>query len=89
VPVLFAQSAKEARWTPKNGSLLDLAESRGLNPEFSCRGGSCGTCSTRLVSGQVHYPIPPAELPPSGEVLICCAIPAHASEGSSSLVLDL
>jgi ferredoxin-NADP reductase/predicted pyridoxine 5'-phosphate oxidase superfamily flavin-nucleotide-binding protein len=89
VPVLFAQSAKQARWTPESGSLLELAESRGLNPEFSCRGGSCGTCSTRLVSGQVHYPIPPAELPPSGEVLICCAIPAHASEGSSSLVLEL
>lgn len=89
VPVLFAQSAKQARWTPESGSLLELAESRGLNPEFSCRGGSCGTCSTRLVSGQVHYPIPPAELPPSGEVLICCAIPAHPSEGSSGLVLEL
>lgn len=89
VPVLFAQSAKQARWTPESGSLLELAESRGLNPEFSCRGGSCGTCSTRLVSGQVHYPIPPAELPPSGEVLICCAIPAHPSEGSTALVLEL
>ncbi|TWC39628.1 hypothetical protein FBY03_104179 [Pseudomonas sp. SJZ079] len=89
VPVLFAQSAKQARWTPESGSLLELAESRGLKPEFSCRGGSCGTCSTRLVSGQVHYPLPPAELPPSGEVLICCAIPALASEGSSGLVLDL
>lgn len=89
VPVLFAQSAQQAHWTPESGSLLELAESRGLNPEFSCRGGSCGTCSTRLVSGQVHYPLPPAELPPSGEVLICCAIPALPSEGSSGLVLEL
>lgn len=85
VAVLFQHSAKEARWKPGDGSLLELAESRGLNPEFSCRGGSCGTCRTRLVSGQVHYPMPPAEPPAAGEVLICCAIPA----GNTPLVLDL
>lgn len=88
VPVLFARSAKEARWTPGSGSLLELAEGRGLNPEFSCRGGSCGTCKTKLVSGAVHYPTAPAELPAAGEVLICCAVPA-ASSGQNTLVLDL
>lgn len=84
VPVVFERSAKEARWQPGGGSLLELAESRGLNPEFSCRGGSCGTCKTRLVSGQVHYPVPPAEKPAPDHVLICCAVPA-----SGPLVLDL
>lgn len=87
VPVYFAASAKEARWTPGAGSLLELAEARGLSPDFSCRGGSCGTCKTRLVSGQVHYPNPPAEMPESGTVLICCAVPAQAQE--RGLVLDL
>jgi ferredoxin-NADP reductase len=86
VPVVFHRSAKEARWQPDGGSLLELAESRGLQPEFSCRGGSCGTCRTRLISGQVHYPHPPAEIPEEGEVLICCAIPA---QGAQPLVLDL
>lgn len=89
VPVLFAHSAKETRWTPSSGSLLELAESRGLTPEFSCRGGSCGTCKTKLLSGQVHYPMPPAELPANGEVLICCAIPAANPHGTTTLVLDL
>ncbi|SET97319.1 2Fe-2S iron-sulfur cluster-binding protein [Pseudomonas graminis] len=84
VRVVFERSAKEARWQPTGGSLLELAESRGLNPEFSCRGGSCGTCKTRLISGQVHYPVPPAERPASDHVLICCAVPA-----SGPLVLDL
>ncbi|PHX41024.1 FAD-binding oxidoreductase [Pseudomonas sp. NZIPFR-PS5] len=84
VPVVFERSAKQARWQPGGGSLLELAESRGLNPEFSCRGGSCGTCKTRLVSGQVHYPVPPAEKPAPDHVLICCAVPA-----SGPLVLDL
>jgi ferredoxin-NADP reductase/predicted pyridoxine 5'-phosphate oxidase superfamily flavin-nucleotide-binding protein len=84
VAVLFEQSTKEARWEPDGGSLLELAESRGLTPEYSCRGGSCGTCKTRLISGQVHYPIPPPELPEAGEVLICCSVPAEGP-----VVLDL
>ncbi|MBD9415319.1 pyridoxamine 5'-phosphate oxidase family protein [Pseudomonas sp. PDM16] len=89
VPVYFSGSAKEARWTPQSGSLLELAEARGLTPEFSCRGGSCGTCKTRLVSGQVHYPNPPAELPEADAVLICCAVPAASETGIQPLVLDL
>lgn len=89
VKVLFATSSKEARWEPGGGSLLELAESRGLNPDFSCRGGSCGTCRTKLISGQVHYLNLPAEMPAEGEVLICCAVPAQTKEGNPPLVLDL
>ncbi|TDF86196.1 pyridoxamine 5'-phosphate oxidase family protein [Pseudomonas sp. H9] len=89
VPVYFANSATEARWKPDSGSLLELAESRGLNPEFSCRGGSCGTCATRLISGNVHYSNPPAELPAAGNVLICCAVPAQPQDTTEPLVLDL
>jgi len=83
VPVYFSGSAKEARWAPGSGTLLELAEARGLAPDFSCRGGSCGTCKTKVLSGQVHYPNPPAEMPEEGTALICCSVPAQA------LVLDL
>ncbi|WLI44088.1 pyridoxamine 5'-phosphate oxidase family protein [Pseudomonas beijingensis] len=86
VKVLFASSGKEARWEPGGGTLLELAEARGLNPEFSCRGGSCGTCKTRLSRGQVHYLSQPAEPVGEGEVLICCAVPA---QGSEPLVLEV
>ncbi|HSX70918.1 MAG TPA: pyridoxamine 5'-phosphate oxidase family protein [Pseudomonas sp.] len=89
VPVYFSASATEARWKPDSGSLLELAESRGLNPEFSCRGGSCGTCAARLVSGAVHYPNPPAQLPDGDKVLICCAVPAQTDDSPQPLVLDL
>lgn len=89
VTVHFNASSKEASWTPGSGSLLQLAESRGLTPEFSCRGGTCGSCKTRLLSGQVHYPNPPAELPDAGDVLICCAVPAQSREGVQPLVLEL
>jgi len=89
VPVYFSASATDTRWTPASGTLLELAESRGLNPDFSCRGGSCGTCKTRLISGHVHYPNPPAEMPNDDTVLICCAVPAESEEGIQPLVLDL
>lgn len=85
--VQFKASAAEARWIPGGGTLLELAESRGLNPEFSCRGGSCGTCSTRLISGEVNYPTPPAQMPPADQVLICCAVPAQGN--GEPLVLDV
>ncbi|MBB2497054.1 pyridoxamine 5'-phosphate oxidase family protein [Aquipseudomonas ullengensis] len=89
VPVYFSASGSEARWKPGAGSLLELAESRGLSPEFSCRGGSCGTCATRLLSGAVHYSNPPAQLPDGDKVLICCAIPAQTEGTAQPLVLDL
>jgi len=75
-PVYFRQSARQAQWSPGDGSLLDLAERHGLSPEFGCRNGSCGTCRTRVAQGVVAYPTPPAFVPPAGQALICCAVPA-------------
>ena len=89
VAIQFAHSAKEARWAPGSGSLLELAEARGLNPPYSCRNGVCGTCSTRIINGAVHYPQPPQFLTAAGEALLCCAVPAALSEPGDSLVLDL
>lgn len=76
VPIAFMNSLKEARWTPASGTLLDLAETRGLNPEFSCREGNCGTCRTKLIKGAVTYVKEPTAEVGEDEVLICCAVPA-------------
>ncbi|MDR6676569.1 2Fe-2S iron-sulfur cluster-binding protein [Pseudomonas oryzihabitans] len=86
VPVIFTESLKEARWTPAAGSLLELAEARGLAPAFSCRAGHCGSCRTRVLSGAVTYPREPAAAVAEGEALLCCAVPAA---GSTRLELDL
>lgn len=86
VPVAFAKSGKEARWEPGKGSLLDLAEARGLNPEFSCRAGSCGTCATRILAGKVTYEQPLQAKARDDVALICCAMPA---DGGDRLILDL
>ncbi|OCJ13175.1 FAD-binding oxidoreductase [Rhizobium sp. AC44/96] len=77
VPVVFTNSLKEARWTPDAGTLLELAEARGLQPDFSCREGTCGTCSTKLIKGEVTYIKEPTAKVGDGEVLLCCSVPAN------------
>lgn len=57
--------------------------------EYSCRGGSCRTCRTWLISGQVHHLIPLAKIPAEGDVLICCAMRAVSADGSASLEFHL
>lgn len=89
VNVEFARSGKAGRFLPGSGSLLDFAEQSGLTPEFSCRGGSCGTCKTGVIQGSVHYPNPPAFKLRADEALICCAVPAAMDDETSPLILDL
>ena len=90
VPVAFAKSGKEARWDAAAGSLLDLAEARGLAPEHSCRGGSCGTCAVKVLAGKVTYPARPSAKVDADKALICCAVPADPSAGGGDrLILDL
>lgn len=87
VRLVFANSGKEARWKPGDGSLLETAEARGLSPAFGCRSGSCGSCSTRVLQGAVSYTMPPSFAAEEGTALICCAVPAAASGEALHLAL--
>jgi ferredoxin-NADP reductase/predicted pyridoxine 5'-phosphate oxidase superfamily flavin-nucleotide-binding protein len=90
VSVAFMESLKEARWNPGSGSLLELAEARGLEPEFSCRSGTCGTCRTKLLQGAVAYVREPAAWVAEDEVLLCCAVPAQRQgDGENRIQLAL
>ncbi|WP_058968963.1 2Fe-2S iron-sulfur cluster-binding protein [Type-D symbiont of Plautia stali] len=89
VPIKFITSLKEARWTPQSGSLLELAEARGLSPEYSCREGHCGSCKTRLLKGAVTYKTRPSAKVAEDEVLICCAVPAQQEGEIEAIQLDL
>ena len=75
VPVIFAQSNKEARWEPESGTLLELAEARGVDAPFSCRSGNCGMCAVKLLKGKVAYPTKPTADVAEGEILTCSAVP--------------
>jgi len=91
VLVRFARSGIERIWEPSEGALLDLAESEGLTPPYSCRSGICQTCSTKIVSGDVVYVEPPMVAPEDGEALICCSYPRRDGKGGDdeAVVLDL
>lgn len=83
----FTRARTTAVWRPGSGTLLDLAEARGLAPASSCRGGSCGTCRTRIVAGRVAYATRPAFPVTEDEALVCCAVPAATA--GQELSLDL
>jgi ferredoxin-NADP reductase/predicted pyridoxine 5'-phosphate oxidase superfamily flavin-nucleotide-binding protein len=87
VRIVFAESGKEGRWNPGDGSLLDVAEARGLSPAFGCRGGSCGTCKAKVLEGAVTYTAQPSFPVQADEALICCAVPSQASNQALHLAL--
>lgn len=90
VAVAFLASGKEARWEPGSGSLLELAEARGVDAPFSCRAGTCGSCATRIIEGAVAYSRQPSFQVAAGEALICCSMPAASKDGKPQpLHLDL
>ncbi len=88
VVVKFSRSDKEAIWQPGSGSLLDLAESQGINPTYGCRSGQCHSCSTSIEQGEVHQITGTS----GSSVLICCATPEASHDArlaDQPLVLDL
>jgi ferredoxin-NADP reductase/MOSC domain-containing protein YiiM len=75
--VFFKRSGLSAHWSREgNQTLLELAEHHSIDAPFGCRVGSCQTCATRLLQGEVDYATSPADLVPAGAVLLCCSRPA-------------
>lgn len=50
--ITFALSGKTA--SAGGSTVLEAAEEAGVNINFECRSGICGTCKTRLLSGRVE-----------------------------------
>ena len=73
--VNFTKSNKEVIWNQSIPSILELAESVGLMPESSCRMGTCSTCESTLIKGNVEYDPEPFMEIPEGRLLICCSQP--------------
>jgi ferredoxin-NADP reductase len=71
--VVFMQSGKVCQ-VPDGNTLLDLAEKNGVQIPYGCRQGLCGTCATRVLSGNVQMDVEAgltAEQKNAGYVLPC------------------
>ncbi len=55
-------------------TLLELAEANNIPLESGCRSGQCGSCTLRLLAGQVKYTVANVDVP-EGECLPCVAVP--------------
>lgn len=65
----------EAVWHDSDGSLLELAESAGLELPAGCRAGACGSCAQLVSAGSTAYTNDPVLPPAPARVLLCCAVP--------------
>jgi ferredoxin-NADP reductase len=76
----FRRSGRTLEWAGRDANLLDFAERHSMAVDAGCRGGSCGTCETRLISGRVVYAAKPDFDIAPGHCLLCVATPATALE---------
>ncbi|VAW49270.1 YfaE: ferredoxin involved with ribonucleotide reductase diferric-tyrosyl radical (Y*) cofactor maintenance [hydrothermal vent metagenome] len=56
-------------------SMLDALDESRFDIPYSCRGGNCGACTVRLISGKVEEIQTPAYESRKGEILTCSVIP--------------
>jgi ferredoxin-NADP reductase len=75
IDVQFTKSARTLSWTGEDTNLLDFAERHGIAVESGCRSGSCGSCETAVISGDVRYAQPPSLDVAKGHCLLCVGKP--------------
>ncbi|MBR0874566.1 MOSC domain-containing protein [Bradyrhizobium tropiciagri] len=82
--VSFARSGVAAHWNASAyQNILELAEACDVPVRWSCRTGVCHNCESGLISGAVAYGTQPLDMPPDGNLLICCTQP------TGDVVIDL
>ena len=56
-------------------TLLESLEAQGIDIQYQCREGYCGSCRVKLLEGQVHYFEEPMAFIDDDEILPCCCVP--------------
>jgi ferredoxin len=61
-------------------TVVEVAEGAGVDLPYGCLYGACGTCTARVLEGELDYVASPRGLKPEardrGFVLACIAVPA-------------
>jgi ferredoxin len=73
--VNFAKSGRQVAWQAGTANLLEFAEAHGISINSGCRAGGCGSCQTRIASGEVSYLQAPDFDPEPGTCLLCVCTP--------------
>jgi Na+-transporting NADH:ubiquinone oxidoreductase subunit NqrF len=81
--IRLKRSQRSLLWDNREPNLLAFFESHGIAVESGCRSGSCGSCVTPLLGGEVLYEHTPDFEIASDQCLLCVGKPA------SSLVLEV
>ena len=77
--IFLANSWKETA-CEEGEYILDAVEKVGVEIESSCRAGTCGTCTAKVLKGEVTYEEDYDALSglEAGEILTCCAKPVNS-----------
>lgn len=76
--VEFVRSQKSAP-LPAELTILDVADAIGVDIEWSCRSGTCGSCAVKLVSGEVTMEVDDGLDDEDREAGMILACQAHAT----------
>ena len=74
-PIVIFQKSQAELPCEDGKSILELALESGLEIDYSCGSGACGTCQVKCLSGEYRYLQEPSYEPDSGYILTCIATP--------------
>lgn len=72
-PMIVFQKSQEELPGEAEKSILEQALESGIEIDYSCGSGACGTCQVKCLSGQYRYLQDPSYEPESGHLLTCIA----------------
>ncbi|PSP74397.1 ferredoxin [Halobacteriales archaeon QS_3_64_16] len=82
VELRFRKGSTKRIDVPAEETVLEAAETAGIGLPFGCLTGACGTCTARLIEGDLDHRRPPRALKDrhreTGYVLSCIAVPRSA-----------
>jgi len=83
VTLIWRDGSEESIDVGENETVLEAAEDCGIDLPYGCQNGACGTCTARLLDGEIEHTRPPRALKDrhrvDGYVLTCIARPTTDS----------